>query len=38
MPVCPGVMNCASEPSGVTCTDGSTGHYFHVSRDVLKLG
>jgi hypothetical protein len=33
-----GVMSCDGEQSGVTCTDSSTGHYFHVSRDVLELG
>jgi hypothetical protein len=33
-----GVMTCASEPSGVTCTDTSTGHFFHVSRDSYELG
>jgi hypothetical protein len=33
-----GVMSSDGEQSGVTCTDSSTGHYFHVSRDVLELG
>ncbi|MGX9789668.1 DUF6636 domain-containing protein [Mycobacterium sp. MMS18-G62] len=33
-----GVMTCASEPSGVTCTDTSTGHFFRVSRDSYELG
>lgn len=33
-----GVMTCHSEPSGVTCTDNSTGHYFRVSRDSYQLG
>ena len=33
-----GVMTCNSEPSGVTCTDNSTGHYFRVSRDSYQLG
>jgi hypothetical protein len=32
-----GVMTCASEPSGVTCTDTSTGHFFRVSRDSYEL-
>jgi hypothetical protein len=33
-----GVMTCAGEPSGVTCTDTSTGHFFRVSRDSYQLG
>lgn len=33
-----GVMTCASEVSGVTCTDTSTGHFFRVSRDSYELG
>jgi hypothetical protein len=33
-----GVMTCASEPSGVTCTDNSTGHFFWISRDSYELG
>jgi hypothetical protein len=33
-----GVMICASEASGVTCTDTSTGHFFRVSRDSYQLG
>lgn len=33
-----GVMTCASEPSGVTCTDTSTGHFFRVSLDSYELG
>jgi hypothetical protein len=33
-----GVMTCASEASGVTCTDTSTGHFFRVSRDSYQLG
>lgn len=33
-----GVMTCASEPSGVTCTDTSSGHFFRVSRDSYELG
>ncbi|WP_156734771.1 MULTISPECIES: DUF6636 domain-containing protein, partial [unclassified Mycobacterium] len=27
-----GTITCDSEPSGMTCTDSSTGHYFRVSR------
>jgi hypothetical protein len=33
-----GAITCASEPSGVTCTDSSTGHFFRVSRDSYELG
>jgi hypothetical protein len=33
-----GLMTCHSEPSGVTCADNSTGHYFQVSRDSYQLG
>src|SRR5918995_4902331 len=27
-----GAITCESQPSGVTCTDTSTGHFFRVSR------
>jgi hypothetical protein len=33
-----GVMTCDSAPSGVTCTDTSTNHFFRVSRDSYELG
>lgn len=33
-----GVMTCDSEPSGVTCTDNSTGRFFRVSRESYQLG
>ncbi|MGO9925095.1 MAG: DUF6636 domain-containing protein [Mycobacterium sp.] len=33
-----GTITCDSEPSGMTCTDSSTGHYFRVSRDSYSLG
>jgi len=33
-----GAMTCTSEPSGVRCTDSSTGHFFRVSRDSYELG
>lgn len=33
-----GRFTCDSEPSGVTCTDGSTGHFFRLSRDSYQLG
>ena len=33
-----GVMTCASEQSGVTCTDISSGHFFRISKDSYELG
>ena len=33
-----GTLTCDSEPSGMKCTDSSTGHYFRVSRDSYDLG
>jgi hypothetical protein len=33
-----GNIACDSEPSGVKCTDSSTGHYFRVSRESYDLG
>jgi hypothetical protein len=33
-----GTITCDSEYTGMTCTDGSTGHYFRVSRDTYELG
>jgi hypothetical protein len=33
-----GTITCASEYTGMTCTDSSTGHYFTVSRDGYELG
>jgi hypothetical protein len=33
-----GAITCASEPSGVTCTDSGSGHFFRVSRDSYQLG
>jgi hypothetical protein len=33
-----GAITCDSEPSGVTCTDSSTGHFFRVSRESYELG
>jgi hypothetical protein len=33
-----GTITCDSEPSGVTCTDSSTGHFFRVSGDSYQLG
>ena len=33
-----GTITCDSEPSGMTCTDSSTGHYFRMSRESNELG
>jgi hypothetical protein len=33
-----GAITCASELSGVTCTDTASGHYFRVSRENYELG
>jgi hypothetical protein len=33
-----GTITCASAESGVTCTDASTGHYIHLSREANGLG
>ncbi|OBG27151.1 hypothetical protein [Mycobacterium sp. E3198] len=33
-----GAITCDSEPSGVTCTNSNTGHFFHVSRESYQLG
>lgn len=33
-----GTITCESEPSGMTCTDNSTGHYFRVSRETYEIG
>jgi hypothetical protein len=33
-----GAITCDSEPSGVTCTDSSTGHFFRVSQESYQLG
>ena len=33
-----GPITCDSEPSGVTCTDASTGHYFRLSAQSYQLG
>jgi hypothetical protein len=30
-------LTCGSESTGMTCTDGSTGRYFRVSRDSYEL-
>ena len=33
-----GTVTCDSEPSGMTCRDSSTGHFFRISRDSYQLG
>jgi hypothetical protein len=33
-----GPFTCDSEPSGMTCTDSSTGHFFRVSGESYQLG
>ena len=33
-----GAISCASEQSGVTCTDSSTGHFFQASSESYQVG
>jgi hypothetical protein len=33
-----GTITCASEPTGMKCTDSSTGHYFRMSEESNQLG
>jgi hypothetical protein len=33
-----GALTCDSEPLGMTCTDGGTGHFFRISRDSYEVG
>jgi len=33
-----GTITCGTAPSGVTCTDTGTGHFFRVSTDSYDLG
>lgn len=33
-----GAITCDSQPSGVTCTDTSSGHFFRVSRESYEVG
>jgi hypothetical protein len=33
-----GAITCESQPSGVTCTDTVTGHFFRISRESYELG
>jgi hypothetical protein len=32
-----GTITCDSEPSGVTCADSGTGHFFRMSREANEL-
>jgi hypothetical protein len=32
-----GTLGCVSKPTGVTCTDGVSGHYFFISRDTIAM-
>lgn len=32
-----GPLTCTSAPSGITCTNANTGHYFRVSRESYEL-
>ncbi len=32
-----GPISCDSQPSGVTCTDTTTGHFFQMSREKYDL-
>jgi hypothetical protein len=31
-------ITCDSEPTGITCRDATTGHFFSVARDSYRLG
>ncbi|MFC7674236.1 hypothetical protein ACFQWH_14210 [Mycolicibacterium sp. GCM10028919] len=33
-----GAVTCQSQPTGMTCTDTSTGHFFRVSRESYQVG
>ena len=33
-----GSITCDSESTGMTCTDGNTGHYFRISRETYEIG
>lgn len=33
-----GAITCDSEPSSMTCTNTSTGHFYSVSRDSYQVG
>jgi hypothetical protein len=33
-----GSIICDNESTGMTCTDGSAGHYFRISRENYEIG
>jgi hypothetical protein len=33
-----GALTCESEPSGITCRDAGTSHFFRVSQESYELG
>lgn len=33
-----GAITCESAPTGITCTDTDSGHFFRVSRESYQLG
>ena len=33
-----GAITCASEPSGISCTDSGTGHFFRLAQQSYELG
>ena len=33
-----GAITCDSEPSGITCTNSNTGHFFRLSRESYDVG
>jgi hypothetical protein len=33
-----GVFTCDSTPAGITCTNGSTGHFFRLSTESFDVG
>jgi hypothetical protein len=33
-----GSITCDSEPSGLTCTDTGSGHFFRLSRESYDVG
>jgi hypothetical protein len=33
-----GTITCESEATGMTCTDTSSGHYFHMARGANEIG
>jgi hypothetical protein len=33
-----GTLTCDSAPSGITCTDSGTGHFFRAAEDSYQMG